>query len=157
MDEHVGLAPELLRDHPFFSDLPEAAVAPLAAHAHARTVPAGDVLFHEREPADRFFLLRSGEIRLSMEDAGRGQVPVDVLADDAVLGWSWLFAPYRWHLTATALRRTTLIEFDADRLRQVMSDDPELGYQLMRRFAALLFDRLQATRRRLTSSSEASA
>ena len=76
-----------------------------------------------------------------------------VLADDAVLGWSWLFPPYRWHLTATAVQPTTLVVFDAYRLRGEMSDNPELGYQLMRRFAALMFDRLHAIRVQLTNES----
>lgn len=150
MEEHTAHAIEMMRDHPFFSELPADLLTPLAKHAHIRTVAAGEVLFREGQNADRFFLLHSGEIALDMEDPDRGQVRVDVLNDDAVLGWSWLFSPYRWHLTATALERTTLVEFDAFRLRAFMSEQPAVGYELMHRFAALLFDRLQATRRRLS-------
>lgn len=150
MDEHTAHAIEMMRDHPFFSELPADLLIPLAEHAHIRTIDAGEVLFRERQTADRFFLLHTGEIALDMEDPDRGQVRVGVLCDDAVLGWSWLFAPYRWHLTATALRRTTLVEFDAFRVRAFMAEQPAVGYQLMLSLARLLFDRLQATRRRLS-------
>jgi CRP/FNR family transcriptional regulator, cyclic AMP receptor protein len=142
-----------LRDHPFFSEFAADALPRLAAHARTRDLAAGQVLFTEGEVADRFFLVRSGLIALDMDtpDApDRGRLRVGELGDDSVLGWSWLFPPYRWHLSATALARTSVIEIDADRLRDVMVDDPVLGNALMRRFAALLFDRLQATRRRLT-------
>ena len=150
MEHHAAHAIEMMRDHPFFSELPADLLAPLAKHAHSRTIAAGEVLFREGETADRFFLLHTGEIALDMEDPDRGQLRVDILGADAVLGWSWLFSPYRWHLTATALQRTVLVEFDAFRLRAYMSEQPAVGYELMHRFAALLFDRLQATRRRLS-------
>lgn len=150
MEQHAARAIETMRDHPFFSELPADVLAPLANHAHVRTLAASEVLFREGQPADRFFLLHTGEIALDMEDPSRGQVRVDVLGDDAVLGWSWLFSPYRWHLTATALRRTTLVEFDAFRVRAFMAEQPAIGYQLMHSLARLLFDRLQATRHRLS-------
>ncbi len=150
MEDEDAHTVEMMRDHPFFSELPAELLAPLATHARSRTVAAGEVLFREGGSADRFFLLQTGEIALDMEDPYRGQVRVDVLADDAVLGWSWLFSPYRWHLTATALRQTTLLEFDAFRVRAFMAEQPDVGYQLMNGLARLLFDRLKAARRRLT-------
>ena len=65
------------------------------------------------------------------------------------VGWSWLFAPYRWQLDARALEPCELIGFDGACLRGKCEADHELGYQLMRRFAANLVDRLQATRLQL--------
>ena len=66
-----------------------------------------------------------------------------------MLGWSWLFAPYRWHFDARALDRRP-----RDRLRRRLparkcDDDPALGYELMSRFAQVLIERLQWTRLRL--------
>ena len=66
------------------------------------------------------------------------------------MGWSWLFAPYRWQLDARATRADCeLVAFDGACLRGKCEADHELGYQLMRRFAANLVDRLQATRLQL--------
>jgi len=91
------------------------------------------------------------------EVSDRGRIEVETLGADTAMGWSWLFPPYRWHLSATAVERTTAIVFDADVLRGLMAADPVLGYELMRRFTAVLFDRLQATRRRLTTPNLAAA
>ena len=63
-----------------------------------------------------------------------------------MVGWSWLFAPYRWQLDGRAVQPCELIAFDGACLRGKCETDHELGYQLMRRFAANLVARLQATR-----------
>ena len=75
---------------------------------------------------------------------------IETLDAGESLGWSWLFPPYRWHFDARAL--------DADRARSRSTapacaakceEDHELGYELMRRFAQVIVERLQATRLRL--------
>ena len=139
-----------LSDHPFLSSIPLASLRRLAAHAHAQILPPGHELFCEGATADRFYLIRHGLIRLDVEVPGRGRVEVESLGADSALGWSWLFSPYRWHLSATAVERTSVVVFDADVLRAIMASDPVLGYELMRRFAGVIFDRLQTTRLRLS-------
>ena len=142
-----------LSDHPFLSSIPVASLRRLATHAQSRTYSAGEEIFREGGKADRFFLIRHGLVRLDAEEPGSDgprQVEIEMLGADAALGWSWLFSPYRWHLSATAVKRTSTLVLDADMLRAVMSADPVLGYELMRRFAAVMFDRLRVTRLRLT-------
>jgi CRP/FNR family cyclic AMP-dependent transcriptional regulator len=139
-----------LSDHPFLSSIPIGSLRRLAMHVQSRTYPAGEQVFREGAAANRFFLIRHGLIRLDLEVPGRGQVEVETLGADAALGWSWLFSPYRWQLTATAVQRTSMLVFDTDALQTVMASDAPLGYELMRRFAAVILDRLNATRLRLT-------
>jgi CRP/FNR family cyclic AMP-dependent transcriptional regulator len=141
-----------LADHPFLSSLPADTIRRLAVHAYPHDYAKGDVIFGEGDAADRFFLLRDGRIRLDMDVPERGQVEVETLDADCVLGWSWLFDPYQWQLTATAVAPCRMLIVDAAILRSLMAADPLLGYELMRRFAGVLFDRLQATRSRLEHS-----
>jgi CRP/FNR family cyclic AMP-dependent transcriptional regulator len=141
-----------LADHPFLSSLPVETIRRLAVHAYPHDYPKGAVIFKEGDAADRFFLLRDGRIRLDMGVPERGQVEVETLDADCVLGWSWLFEPYEWQLTATAVAPCRLLIVDAAVLRSLMAAEPVLGYELMRRFAGVLFDRLQATRSRLGHS-----
>ncbi len=141
-----------LRDHPFLSELPAASLRRLAAHAYRVDFAAGDTIFREGCVADRFFLIRRGAIRLAMDVAGRGVVDVETLGPDTALGWSWLVSPYQWHMTAVAVDRTSAVVIDASVLRSLMAADAVMGYEIMRRFAAVMFDRLQAERARLTVS-----
>jgi len=63
-----------------------------------------------------------------------------------VLGWSWLFPPYNWHFSARAVEPTTAIFFYGTRLREECEDDPAFGFELMKRVAAIVIQRLQVTR-----------
>jgi CRP/FNR family transcriptional regulator, cyclic AMP receptor protein len=139
-----------LADHPFLSAFPPPWLHQLAGHACRREYVAGQVLFKEGDAADRLILVREGLITLTIEVPGRGRVDVETLAADAVLGWSWLFWPYKWHLGAVAVERSSVVVFEAPALRALMASEPAIGYELMRRFAAVMLDRLQATRLRLS-------
>lgn len=66
-----------------------------------------------------------------------------------MIGWSWLFPPYRWHFDARAVDLCRLTVFDGACLRGKCDADPALGYDLLRRFSAVIVERLQATRLRL--------
>ncbi len=66
-----------------------------------------------------------------------------------MIGWSWLFPPYRWHFDARALEVVRVTAFDGACLRGKCEADPAFGYALMSRFAQILIERLQWTRLRL--------
>jgi len=79
----------------------------------------------------------------------RGALLIETLSPGDAVGWSWLFAPYRWQLDGRTMESSDLIAFDGACLRGKVEQDHELGYQLMKRFAANVVDRLQATRMQL--------
>jgi hypothetical protein len=66
-----------------------------------------------------------------------------------VIGWSWLFPPYRWHFDGRALSSVRATSFDGACLRGKCDQDPALGYELMKRFARVFSERLRGTRLRL--------
>ena len=74
---------------------------------------------------------------------------LDTLHAGDVLGWAWLFPPYRWHFDADALDEVHAVVFDAVCLRGKCADDPRLGFDLAQRVAGILGDRLHAARLRL--------
>ena len=61
-----------------------------------------------------------------------------------MVGWSWLFPPYRWHFDARALDMVRAVAFDGACLRGKCDDDHTLGYELLGRFAPVMLERLQA-------------
>ncbi|MFC0005212.1 cyclic nucleotide-binding domain-containing protein [Micromonospora siamensis] len=140
---------ELLRDHPFLADLPERWLPPLTAYARPVVWHPGHRLFRAGAPAERFWLIRGGEVALDFPVPGRGDVGIETIGAGGVLGWSWLFPPYRWQFGAVAVRRTTTVEFTAAGVRRLMATDDTLGRDLTGRFMAVVVDRLQASRVRL--------
>lgn len=101
------------------------------------------------DAADAFYLIRHGSVVLETYVPGRGAVAIETLEPGELLGWSWLFAPYRWHLDARALTPVSATAFDAVCIRGKCQEDPALGYDLVSRFAQVLIERLQWTRLRL--------
>jgi hypothetical protein len=63
-----------------------------------------------------------------------------------MLGWSWLFPPYRWRFQARTRKTTRALAFDGKSLRAKCEEDHDLGYELLKRFSRVLTERLEATR-----------
>lgn len=143
-------APQL-RNHPFLAGMSEAHLARISGCcvADVRTFPAGATIFHQGEAADACYLLEAGDVALQVFRPAGGPHTLQTLHGGDVLGWSWLFAPYRWSFDASAVTPVRAIALDAVRLREAKAGDCEFGYELMRRFAQVVVDRLQATRLQL--------
>ena len=140
---------ELIAASPVFAGLEPRHLRLIAGCAVNERLPAGAELFREGRPAERFYLIREGAVSVEVSAPGRGPLRIETLHAGDVAGWSWLFAPYRWQLDGRVVEPARLIAFDAVCLRGKCDADHELGYQLMRRFAATAIERLQATRLQL--------
>jgi CRP-like cAMP-binding protein len=139
----------LLAEHPFFKDLPPADLALIAGCGKNVRFEAGQYIFREGAPANHFYLVRHGLVALEIFSPERGPLVTETIGEGEVLGWSWLFPPYRWSSDARALELTRAVALDGACLRGKCETDPRLGYQLMGRFAQIIMQRLHATRVRL--------
>jgi CRP/FNR family transcriptional regulator, cyclic AMP receptor protein len=140
---------ELLADVPFLDGLAPDRLDLLAGCAANVHFAAGAQLFRDGDEADTFYVIRHGSVAIETFVPARGAVTIETVGAGEVLGWSWLFAPYRWHFDARALSPVRATGFDGACLRGKCEADPALGYELMGRFAQVLIERLQWTRLRL--------
>lgn len=111
--------------------------------------PPGTRMFDEGEEASRFWVLRNGTVALDVHVPGRRPPVIETLGPGDLVGWSWLFTPYRWHLGAVTLTAVTAHQFAAEAVRALCARDTALGYALTRAVAAVIGHRLRATRVRL--------
>jgi CRP/FNR family cyclic AMP-dependent transcriptional regulator len=139
---------EMLSEQPFLSGLTDHQLGLLVPAAGRSMFHAGNRVFHQDAPADQFWLITDGRVDLDSQAPGHAVV-LDTLKPGAVLGWSWLYPPYRWHFGAVAVTTTHAVTFDAARVRALLQRDPNLGFELTTRFLHVMGDRLQAARRRL--------
>ena len=149
----IEVTAEALAGHPFLYGMPRGHLAVLAGTARDVTFPARHRLFEDGGAATRFWLIQSGHVTLDLHVPGQGRVNIDTIGMGKLLGWSWLFPPYRWAFGAVAAQRVEAFEFDARAVQACARDDPALGYQLTQRLARVLARRLQATRVRLIAAS----
>lgn len=141
-----------LASHTIFSDLKPDHLQLLAQHAKDESVDAGHLLFRQGESAEQFYIVREGEIQVEVPSINGPALVVQSLGPDEVLGWSWLIPPYRWTFEAKAKADTTLYRFDGRALLALCDEDPAFGYALLKRFAGLMSQRLQAARTRMMDS-----
>lgn len=118
-------------------------------HSRQAHFSTGERIFEEGRSADRFWIIRSGSVGLDMHVPGRQAATMDTLHQDDLLGWSWLFSPYEWHLGAIALTPVSALEFDAGPVRSLCGQDPLFGSALNHCVAEIIAGRLQAARKRL--------
>ncbi len=79
----------------------------------------------------------------------RKPIMLATLAEGEILGWSWLLPPYQWRLHAHALETVRAIALDGKCLRTKCEQNHDLGYEILKRFAQIMEQRLEATRLQL--------
>ncbi|MFD7935096.1 cyclic nucleotide-binding domain-containing protein [Streptomyces sp. NPDC059755] len=106
-------------------------------------------IFDAGGTADRFWVIRSGAVSLVQQVTSVRRVTVASLGAGDLLGWSWLFPPYRWDFGAEAFSPVRAYEFEAPPVLALCDEDPALGMSLIRIVAEILAHRLETTRGRL--------
>lgn len=145
---HLSMA-DLIAEHPFARGMSRELIEKMADFAMEVEFAPDEMIFREGEPANRFFVIREGRIVLESFVLGRGIVELQTLGAGDVLGWSWLFPPYQWHLDARAIEPVKAILFYAAPLRERCEEDHNLGHELLKHVSAVVVSRLQAARRKL--------
>jgi CRP-like cAMP-binding protein len=140
---------EILAEVPFFKGMPADEIALVAGCGRNLHFDAGEMILRQGDAADTFFIVRHGTVAVGNFVPPRGELVIETLEAGELLGWSWLFPPYRSHFDARALSSVRATQFDGACLRDKCTADPALGYDLMSRFAQVLIERLQWTRLRL--------
>jgi CRP/FNR family transcriptional regulator, cyclic AMP receptor protein len=140
---------ELIAHVPFFEGMGEDEIALIAGCGRNVRFDAGETIFRQGDAADTFFVVRHGTVAIGNFVPPRGELVIETIESGELLGWSWLFPPYRSHFDARALTTVRATQFDGTCLRDKCAADPAFGYDLMRRFAQVLIERLQWTQLRL--------
>jgi CRP-like cAMP-binding protein len=140
-----------LTQHAFLAGLDRRHLHRLAGLASNKTFKAQQMIFHEGGQANELYLICKGKVAIETALLGCDAVQIQTLGEGDVLGWSWLLPPYQWHYSARAVEPTQVIALDGAALRTLCEQDHDLGYEMMRRFALVIVERLVATRARSLS------
>ena len=150
--EHVWAQQTLervLADHPLLKGCEPRYVQLMADCARRIEFKAGEFIFRQGEEADQFCLICRGRVALEIPSPHGAPIILQTAGKGDFLGWSWMITPYRWHFDARAVESTRAIALDGKGLREKCDSDHDLGYEVVRRVASIMEQRLQATRLQL--------
>lgn len=136
----------ILAEHPFFSGLDHEYLALVTGCAANVLFEPGEYIAREGLEAAEFYLIRHGQVALEAFAPPRGSLIIQSLTEGDILGWSWLIPPYTWRFDARAVDVVRAIALDGSCLRNKCEADHDLGYELLKRFAYIVGQRLDATR-----------
>jgi CRP-like cAMP-binding protein len=140
---------KVLAEHPFFRELSVPHLDMVVGCVANVVFQPGEFIFREGQPADHFFVVREGKVAVEVFVPNKGATTIETIEGGEVLGWSWLFPPYKAHFDARALTHVRALSLDGACLRTKCETDPALGYDLLKRFTQVVVARLEATRMQL--------
>lgn len=137
---------DTLKEHSFFEGLSEEHITFIAGCGKNVFFKEGDSIANSGDPANEFYLIREGQIALTIAVPPRKPFLFQTLGSNELVGLSWLIPPYLWTISAQAAAPTKVIALDGACIRQKCESDPILGYNLMKRLIKILVIREDACR-----------
>jgi len=137
-----------LRKHPFVEPFDDAHVRRLAELARDVRFERDQVVFHEGDECNEFYLIASGLIALEVEEPGH-TLRVQTLSEGDELGWSSLLMASGKQFQARALEPVEALAFDATQLLAECRKDPAFGFDFAYRLLGVVAGRLHFTRMQL--------
>jgi len=123
---------------PFLDAVGERAAAALKLDQVTRRWPAGSVLFHEGDRADRVFVLREGRVKLVATEANGTETVLAVRTRGDLVGELAAIDGRPRSATAIALGDVACAVVDAERFRAVLHDEPKAAMALLKLLAERL-------------------
>ena len=137
---------QMIADSAFFAGLGDEAIGFLSLHAEHRGLAAGRVLFQQGDRARHFYLVLEGHVSLGIPALEGPALELQDLGPGEIAGWSWLLPPNVWNFQARARTAVEFLEFDGAAVLERCESEPRFGYELIKRFSALMSERLKFAR-----------
>jgi len=137
----------ILSEHYCFKGLDKKYLDMIVKKADHADFNEGDYIFHEGDKGNKLYIIQKGIVALETKLApDRDPITIQMIGEGDVLGWAWLFPPHLCHFDAKVVAPTKTVVLDGTFIRTKCEEDHDLGYELMKRFASLIQQRLQAVR-----------
>lgn len=139
--------PEVLKNASLFAPLSKDQRDSIVALGNVRSFEEYDVVFKQGQPADTFYVLLHGSLRLTVEHPDE----LDLLAEtidqrSAIFGMAALTKAGRYNVTATCKDSVAAFAIEAKGLREIIRQKPLNGLESMAELAQLYSNRLNNAR-----------
>ncbi|HML94630.1 MAG TPA: cyclic nucleotide-binding domain-containing protein [Thermodesulfobacteriota bacterium] len=137
----------VLGEHYCFKGLEKRYLDMIVNKAYNAEFKEGEFILHEGDKSEKLYIIQEGIVALETRLApDRDPITIQMIGEGDVLGWAWLFPPYLCHFDAKVVAPTKAVILDGNFIRTKCDEDHDLGYELLKRFAYIIQQRLQAVR-----------
>lgn len=135
---------EDLASIPLFSALEPDTLAPLARSSGVLRLSPGELLFQQGEPADRFFHVVEGQVKLFRSSPAGQEKIVEIIQGGQSFAEAVIFMDGKaFPVSSQALQESTLISVDGSRFRKLLTEDNPLCLRLLGTLSRRLHHHLQ--------------
>jgi CRP-like cAMP-binding protein len=127
----LGSALTCLRQIPMFRDLPDADLQTIVGAGRIVGYAAGERLFAEGDPAQAVFVVKSGQVELSVLSREGRELVLGIAGPGEVIGQEGLFSRGAYRCSARALAGACCLALGERSLREVLAAHPDLAVRLV--------------------------
>jgi CRP-like cAMP-binding protein len=137
---------EILKRVPMFAALPANALADISRLFIRTTYVAGDYIFFENDPADRLYVVQSGEVKLIKHSESGQDVILEVFAAGQVFGGIAFLVGKHYPATAQAQTDVTVLSIPSETFRDIVQRYPDVALTIIRVLGTRLMDTQEQVR-----------
>jgi CRP-like cAMP-binding protein len=112
---------------------------------HCVSLPAGEVLFEQGNPAYQFYIVVEGEVLIQYKPEDGPALILTRVRKDGVVGWSAAIGSPTYTSSAYCGADSKLLFVRSEDLRHFYDEQPQLAHLLLERLAGVIADRLRHT------------
>lgn len=101
-----------------------------------------EILFREKDPAERFYMLISGNVLLEQRISGEVTAIIASIKPGFSFGWSAMLADSLYTSDAICIEPSEIYSFKRSKIQGLFAQDPEMGFRMYQRLLVIIKKRL---------------
>lgn len=134
---------EIVRRTPLFSDVPDTILDALLAESRINSYPRGKVLFLRGDPADRFFLLFSGWVKIYLDTPSGDQTVIEIMRAGETVAEAAMFMGRAFPASAEVADDARVLEVPAQPFLASLRADSGLALTMLAALSKRLHHMIQ--------------
>jgi CRP-like cAMP-binding protein len=127
--------------HPIFSYLSAEQNDAIQRASQVVECRAGELVYNQGDEAKFVYVVLEGQVALRLPGNKGISILIESLESGSIFGAGSSFALQAYTLHAQCIAHAKLLKIDAALLRQVMEEDPRMGYAIQKHISDLYFKR----------------
>ena len=101
-----------------------------------------EILFRENEPAERFYMMVSGNVLLEQRISEKVTACIGSIKPGFSFGWSAMVEDGRYTVDAVCVEPSEIYSFKRDKIQRLIMQDSEMGLRIYQRLLVIIKKRL---------------